>query len=59
MAHYRFDPFATRQHDECRVGALRARAIDVDTVTRVGRPAGERDQKAWAAISARVAASNR
>jgi predicted TIM-barrel fold metal-dependent hydrolase len=54
MTHYRFDPYAHRTKDECRVGALRALATDVDTVTRVGRPADERDRKAWAAIAARV-----
>ena len=37
MAHYRFNPFATRTKDQCRAGALRAQATDVDTVTRVGR----------------------
>jgi len=36
MAHYRFNPFATRTKDQCRVGALRAQTMDVDTVTRVG-----------------------
>ena len=59
MAHYRFDPFATRTKDECRVAALRARATDVDTVTRVGRLADERDRKAWAAIAARVTAASK
>jgi predicted TIM-barrel fold metal-dependent hydrolase len=59
MAHYGFDPFATRTRDECRVGALRARATDVDTVTRVGRLADERDRKAWAAIAARVTAASK
>jgi predicted TIM-barrel fold metal-dependent hydrolase len=54
MTHYRFDPYAHRSKDECRVGALRALATDVDTVTRVGRPADERDRAAWAAIAARV-----
>ena len=58
MAHYRFDPFAHRPPDECRVGALRARALDVDTVTRVGRPADERDTAAWRKISERVASAN-
>jgi predicted TIM-barrel fold metal-dependent hydrolase len=54
MAHFSFDPFARRSEDECRVAALRARATDVDTVTRVGRPADERDRRAWAQIAARV-----
>jgi predicted TIM-barrel fold metal-dependent hydrolase len=59
IAHYSFDPFAHRKKDECRVGALRAQATDVDTVTRVGRPAGERDLRAWAKIAERVTAANR
>ena len=53
MRHYRFDPFAHRPKERCRVAALRAESPDVDTVTRVGRPAGERDRAAWAKISAR------
>jgi predicted TIM-barrel fold metal-dependent hydrolase len=59
MAHYSFDPFAHRTKDECRVGALRAQATDVDTVTRVGRPADERDLRAWAKIAERVTSANR
>ena len=31
--------------ERCTVGALRAEAADVDTVTRVGRPADERDSR--------------
>jgi predicted TIM-barrel fold metal-dependent hydrolase len=57
MRHYQFDPFARRPPDACRVGALRAESPDVDTVTRVGRPAGERDRRAWARIANRVAAA--
>jgi len=30
MRHYRFDPFANTPEEECTVGALRARAADVD-----------------------------
>jgi hypothetical protein len=30
MRHYRFDPFAKVAKEECTVGALRARAADVD-----------------------------
>ena len=56
MRHYRFDPFAHRPKDECRVGSLRKRSPDVDTVTRLGRPADERDRAAWRRISARNAA---
>jgi predicted TIM-barrel fold metal-dependent hydrolase len=40
MRHYRFDPFATRSREECTVGALRARAADVDITPRsVGKRA--------------------
>ncbi len=59
MHHYRFDPYATRPKERCRAGALRAESPDVDTVTRVGRPSGERDLESWAGIAARVAATNR
>jgi predicted TIM-barrel fold metal-dependent hydrolase len=59
IAHYQFDPFAHRTKDECRAGALRAQATDVDTVTRVWRPADERDLRAWAKIAERVTAANR
>jgi predicted TIM-barrel fold metal-dependent hydrolase len=44
MRHFQFDPFKYREKDNCRVGALRAEATDVDTVTRVGRKADERDR---------------
>jgi predicted TIM-barrel fold metal-dependent hydrolase len=57
MRHFQFDPFATRPEERCRVGALRAEAPDVDTVTRVGRPADERDRAAWQAIANRATAS--
>ena len=43
MRHYQFDPFATRAKEQCRAAALRAESPDVDTVTRVGRQADERD----------------
>ena len=43
MRHYQFDPFATRPKEQCTVAALRAESPDVDTVTRVGRLATERD----------------
>jgi hypothetical protein len=45
MRHYHFDPFANRAEEQCTVGALRAESPDVDTVTRVGRLATERDAK--------------
>jgi hypothetical protein len=47
MQHYQFDPFRTRDQERCTVGALRAEASDVDTVTRVGRLADERDLATW------------
>jgi predicted TIM-barrel fold metal-dependent hydrolase len=59
MRHYRFDPFATRPEDQCRAGVLRSEAADVDTVTRVGRPASDRDLEAWAGIAARVAGADK
>jgi hypothetical protein len=52
MRHFRFDPFATRPRERCTVGALRAEAVDVDTVTRVGRPADERDVATWRQMTA-------
>ena len=46
MRHYRFDPFANTPKEECTVGALRARAADVDvTPMSKGRKA-DRDTKA-------------
>jgi predicted TIM-barrel fold metal-dependent hydrolase len=53
MKHYKFDPFAVRSRDQCRVGALRAEAPDVDVVTRVGRAADERDLAQWNAMTSR------
>ena len=47
MKHYQFEPFRIRDAERCTVGALRAEATDVDTVTRVGRPADERDVATW------------
>ena len=43
MRHYRFEPFATRAPEDGTVGALRAEAADVDTVTHVGRKANPGD----------------
>jgi predicted TIM-barrel fold metal-dependent hydrolase len=34
MHHYRFDPFHGKPREECTVGALRARAADVDVTPR-------------------------
>jgi predicted TIM-barrel fold metal-dependent hydrolase len=47
MRHFRFDPFSRRPPDRCTAGALRSEAAGVDTVTRTGRPADERDREAW------------
>jgi predicted TIM-barrel fold metal-dependent hydrolase len=57
MAHYQFDPFAHRPRELCTAGALRAESPDVDTVTRVGRLADERDLASWKAIVNRGAAA--
>jgi hypothetical protein len=59
MRHYSFDPFATRPKEQCTAKALRAESPDVDTVTRVGRPADERDLAAWNAIQTRVAGAKK
>ena len=55
MQHYSFDPFAIRPREQCTAGALRAEATDVDTVTRVGREADERDLEQWRAMTSRAA----
>lgn len=57
MAHYGFDPFATRPREQCTAGALRAEATDVDTVTRVGRKADARDLEFFGQIGKRKAAA--
>jgi hypothetical protein len=59
MRHYQFDPFATRPRSQCTVAALRAESPDVDTVTRVGRRATDRDLDAWQEISNRGLARKR
>jgi len=59
MKHYSFDPFATRPKEQCTAKALRSESPDVDTVTRVGRPADERDLEAWNAIQTRVAGAKK
>lgn len=51
MRHFQFDPFPIRPRARCTVAALRAEAADVDTVTRVGRPADERDVEAWRGLT--------
>jgi predicted TIM-barrel fold metal-dependent hydrolase len=50
MRNYSFDPFKYAPRSECTVGALRARATDVDTVTHVGRRPGESDTDAFRAL---------
>jgi hypothetical protein len=59
MRHFQFDPFATRPRERCTAAALRAEAADVDTVTRVGRPADERDLEAWYSITRAAAGMRR
>src|SRR3954454_7536511 len=54
MRHFQFDPFSRRPKDQCTVAALRAEAGDVDTITRVGRPADERDLARWHAMTNRA-----
>jgi hypothetical protein len=44
MRHFSFNPFATRPRENCTAKALRAEALDVDTVTHVGRPPDARDR---------------
>ena len=54
MKHYKFDPFAIRPRDKSTVGVLRAEAGDVDTVTRVGQAASDRDLEAWREMTSRA-----
>jgi predicted TIM-barrel fold metal-dependent hydrolase len=53
MRLYSFDPFAIRSQEQCTVGALRAEVGDVDTTTRTGRPADERDLATWTRLTRR------
>ena len=53
MRLYQFDPFAHRPKERCTAAALRAESPDVDVVTRVGRPADDRDLDTWRAITTR------
>jgi predicted TIM-barrel fold metal-dependent hydrolase len=50
MRAYQFDPFRHRNREQATVKALRAEAADVDTVTRVGRLAGDQDRATWREI---------
>ena len=54
MTHFQFDPFATRERERCTAGALRLEAPDVDTVTRNGRPADDRDLETWRKLTTRA-----
>jgi predicted TIM-barrel fold metal-dependent hydrolase len=53
MHHFRFDPFERRAPEHCTAAALRREAGDVDTVTRAGRPADERDLASWQRLTRR------
>ena len=53
MRHFQFDPFSIRPKERCTAKALRAEAPDVDTVTRVGRLADERDRAFFAELASR------
>jgi predicted TIM-barrel fold metal-dependent hydrolase len=53
MRHFQFDPFSIRPPERCTAGALRAEVGDVDTVTRAGRRADERDLATWRKLTAR------
>jgi len=55
MAAYQLDPFSVRPQEQCTAAALRAEVGEVDTVTRVGRPADETDRDAWRKITGAVA----
>jgi hypothetical protein len=57
MRHYQFDPFSLRPRERCTAAALRAESPDVDTDTRVGRVADERDREAWRRITSRTVAT--
>jgi predicted TIM-barrel fold metal-dependent hydrolase len=53
LRHFSFDPFARRPPEHCTVRALRNEAVDVDTVTRAGRPADDRDLETWRRLTRR------
>jgi predicted TIM-barrel fold metal-dependent hydrolase len=56
MRLFQFDPFALWPKERCTVGALRADASDVDTVTHVGRKPDESDRNYFQSIGARTIA---
>ena len=55
MRAYQFDPFSVRPRERCTAAALRAEVGEVDTVTRVGRPADETDRNAWRTMTGAAA----
>jgi predicted TIM-barrel fold metal-dependent hydrolase len=59
MRLFQFDPFASRPKERCTAAALRAESPDVDTVTRVGRAADERDLEVWNRIAGGRAAATK
>jgi len=59
MRHYQFDPFKTRPREQCTAAALRAEATDVDTVTRVGHLASDRDLDLWKEMTGAALAAPR
>jgi len=58
MRHYHFDPFLQRSPDECTVGALRARAGDVDVSTVSSARSRSRDVSSAGILSAMSALGN-
>jgi hypothetical protein len=55
MDAYRFDPFSLRPKERCTAAALRAEVGEVDTITRVGRPADDSDRAAWRTMTGAAA----
>jgi Predicted metal-dependent hydrolase of the TIM-barrel fold len=51
MKHFQFDPFAVRPREQCTARALRDEVGAIDTVTRAGRPADQRDLDTWARLT--------
>jgi len=58
MRHYHFDPFLRRSPDECTVGALRARAGDVDVTTVPSARSRSKDVSSDGILSAMSALGN-
>lgn len=59
MRHYRFDPFSVTPRQACTVGALRARAKDVDVTPRPGASNGAHAASAAGTEGDSAAASQR